>query len=80
MTSRSIDGTLARRAVMRATVEEMFKLAPALDEDTADSISEALPYTLAIALTALGRDRTWGGRACSYFIKANPPVCAAAPS
>jgi len=69
MTSRSIDGNTGAGAVMRATVEEMFKLAPALDEDTADSISEALPYTLAIALTALGRDPNVGRPRLQLFHK-----------
>jgi AraC family transcriptional activator of tynA and feaB len=56
MTGRCIDGKSGVGAIMRATVDEMFKLAPSLDEDTAESISEALPYTLATALTALGKD------------------------
>jgi AraC-like DNA-binding protein len=56
MTARRIDGMSGVGAIMRATVDEMFKLAPSLDEDTADSISEALPYTLATALTSLGKD------------------------
>jgi AraC-like DNA-binding protein len=69
MTSRCIDGNSGPGTIMRATVDEMFKLAPTLDEGTADSISEALPYTLAIALTSLGKDPEIGQARLQLFHK-----------
>ena len=69
MTSCSIDGSAGAGAIMRAVVDELFKLAPSLDEDTADTISEALPYTLATALTGLGRDPNAGRARLHLFHK-----------
>lgn len=56
LTARTIDGQSGTGAMFTALVNEMFKLAPTLDEDTADAIAEALPYNLAAALTSLQRE------------------------
>lgn len=56
LTARVIDGQSGAGAVFTALINELFKLAPTLDEDTADALAEALPYNLAAAMTSLKRD------------------------
>lgn len=57
LTSRSINGQSGAGAMFTAMVNEMFKLAPMLDEDTADTIAESLPYALATAFVTLKHER-----------------------
>jgi AraC family transcriptional activator of tynA and feaB len=57
LTARVINGRSGAGAIFTAMVNEMFKLAPTLDEDTANSIAEALPYALATAFTGLRHER-----------------------
>jgi AraC family transcriptional activator of tynA and feaB len=53
LTARPVDGASGPGAIFRSMLDEMFRMASTLDEDTADSIADALPFVLATALHSL---------------------------
>lgn len=53
LTARAIKGNTGAGALFRGMIDEMFSLADTLQEETADRISDALPYVLSAALTSL---------------------------
>lgn len=55
MTAMAIDATHGVGAMFGHMLDQLFELAPTLDEPTADRIAEALPHMLSTALMALGR-------------------------
>jgi len=55
LTARAIKGSEGAGALFRGMVDEMFALVDTLQEETADRISDALPYVLTAALTSLPR-------------------------
>lgn len=55
LTARVIKGSNGAGALFRALMDEMFTLAPSLQEPTADRIAVALPFVLGAALTSLER-------------------------
>jgi AraC-like DNA-binding protein len=50
VTARTFEATQGSGAIFRSMFDEMFRLAPTLDDSTADSIAEALPFVLATSL------------------------------
>ena len=50
VTARTFETTQGSGAIFRSMFDEMFRLAPNLDESTADSIADALSYVLATSL------------------------------
>lgn len=53
LTALAIKGNTGAGALFRGMVDEMFSLADTLQEETADRISDALPYVLTAALSGL---------------------------
>jgi AraC-like DNA-binding protein len=56
VTARSIEGKTGPGAIFRAMFDEMFRLAPNLDENTADALADSMPMVLAKSLHSLNRD------------------------
>jgi AraC family transcriptional regulator, positive regulator of tynA and feaB len=56
LTARPIDGQYGPGAIFRSMLDEMFRIASTLDDDTADSIADALPFVLATALQTIKSD------------------------
>ena len=57
LTARPIPGYGGAGAIFRALLDEVFQLAPALNEAMADRIADAVPYVLATALGSLPEAR-----------------------
>jgi AraC-like DNA-binding protein len=55
MTALAIDATQGVGALFGRMLDQLFELAPTLDEATADRIAESLPHVLSTALMSLGR-------------------------
>ncbi len=55
LTAVRIRGDTGAGAMLRGMVDELFELAPGLDDATASRISTATPHVLAMALTSLAR-------------------------
>jgi AraC-like DNA-binding protein len=55
MTAMAIDATKGVGAMFGHMLDQLFELAPTLDEPTADRIAEALPHMLSTALMSLGQ-------------------------
>lgn len=57
VTALAVDGATGVGAVFRAALDEIFHLAPRLQENEADQFADALPHLLTAALSSLGRDQ-----------------------
>lgn len=69
LTARAINGKTGPGAMLRSMLGEMFQIASALDEDTADSIAASLPYVLAIALHGVNKELAPHGSRLKLFHK-----------
>lgn len=55
-TARAINGRSGTGALFSVMLDSVFSLASTLDEDTADRISDSLPYVLSAAMSSLVKD------------------------
>lgn len=55
VTALAVNGATGAGAVIRAALDEVFHLAPTLQEDEADQFAAAMPHLLCAALSSLGR-------------------------
>jgi AraC family transcriptional regulator, positive regulator of tynA and feaB len=58
VTARTFDTAYGPGAIFRSMFDEMFRLAPTLDEQTADSFADALPFVLATFLHSVKTEHT----------------------
>jgi AraC family transcriptional activator of tynA and feaB len=69
LTARSIDGHAGAGALFRSMIDEVFRLAPHLDESTADSIADVLPSVFMTAFQFVTTEVDTGGSRLRLFHK-----------